>query len=76
VFLGGCNLPGDKDNWDFGEGAGSYLDALKEPWSKHYRMYSYVTEELPKLIKDNFPVTGTFGIFGHRWVIENVKVYS
>jgi len=61
----GCNLPGDKDKWDFGEGAGCYLDALKEPWSKHYRMNSYVTKELPKLIKDNFAVTGTFGIFGH-----------
>jgi len=61
----GCNLPGDTANWDFGEGAGCYLDALKEPWSKHYRMYSYVTKELPKLVKENFPVTGTFGIFGH-----------
>jgi len=61
----GCNIPGDKDNWDFGEGAGAYVDAVKEPWSKHYRMYSYVTKELPTLIKEHFPTTGKFGIFGH-----------
>ncbi|CAL8072962.1 unnamed protein product [Orchesella dallaii] len=61
----GCNLPGESDRWDFGASAGCYLDALVEPWSKHYRMYSYVTKELPALIKENFPTTGKFGIFGH-----------
>lgn len=61
----GCNLPGETDNWDFGEGAGAYLDAVKEPWSKHYRMFSYVSKELPKLIKENFPTSGKMGIFGH-----------
>jgi len=61
----GCNLPGETDSWDFGESAGCYLDALKEPWSKNYRMYSYVSKELPKLIKENFPTSGKFGIFGH-----------
>lgn len=61
-------MPGEKDlGWDFGEGAGFYVDATQEPWSKHYRMYSYVTKELPKLIQDNFPVTGKFGITGHRY---------
>jgi len=64
-YEGGLNIPGDKDSWDFGESAGCYLDALKEPWAKNYRMYSYVAKELPQLIQDNFPV-GKFGIFGHR----------
>ena len=41
---------GEDDGWDFGSGAGFYVDATTEPWSKHYRMYSYVTKELPELI--------------------------
>jgi len=61
----GLDLPGDKDMWNFGEGAGAYLDALKEPWANNYRMYSYVAKELPKLIQDTFPTTGKIGIFGH-----------
>lgn len=44
IVLGGLGLPGEKDSWDFGEGAGFYVDALKEPWSNNYRMYSYVTK--------------------------------
>ena len=46
----GVNLPGEDDGWDFGSGAGFYVDATIEPWSKHYKMYSYVTKELPELI--------------------------
>ncbi|EPB68146.1 putative S-formylglutathione hydrolase [Ancylostoma ceylanicum] len=47
-------------------GAGFYLDATVEPWSKHYKMYSYVTKELPELIKNLLPVDlGRLGIFGH-----------
>lgn len=62
----GVPLPGDSDSWDFGVGAGFYLDATQDPWSKHYRMYSYVTEELPALIAANFPADMTRqGIFGH-----------
>jgi S-formylglutathione hydrolase len=44
-------LPGDDANWDFGLGAGFYVDAAIAPWSQHYRMYSYVTRELPELIQ-------------------------
>ena len=40
-------LPGDDASWDFGLGAGFYVDATQAPWSAHYRMYSYVTRELP-----------------------------
>ena len=43
-------VPGDADSWDFGQGAGFYVDATQAPWSTHYRMYSYVTRELPELV--------------------------
>ena len=60
------NLPGDSDDWDFGIGAGFYLDATQEPWSAHFRMGSYVNQELPLLIENNFPVRkDRRGIFGH-----------
>lgn len=63
----GLNLLGEKDAWDFGEGAGFYVNATKEPWSKHYRMYSYVTSELINLITTNFPaIPGKQSIMGHR----------
>ncbi|MET0282483.1 MAG: S-formylglutathione hydrolase [Steroidobacteraceae bacterium] len=59
-------LPGDKDSWDFGIGAGFYVDATVAPWAQHYRMYTYVTEELPALINADFPADSTRqGIFGH-----------
>lgn len=62
----GVPLPGDSDSWDFGVGAGFYLDATQAPWSKHYRMYSYVTSELPALIDEHFPADPKRqGIFGH-----------
>jgi S-formylglutathione hydrolase len=52
----GVSVPGDEDNWDFGTGAGFYVDATEPKWDEHYRMYSYVTKELPALITANFPV--------------------
>lgn len=59
-------IKGATDDWDFGEGAGFYLDATVEPWSDHFRMYSYVTRELPGVIAEHFPVEPTkTGIFGH-----------
>lgn len=59
-------IPGEDDDWDFGTGAGFYVDATVEPWKSHYRMYSYVVDELPDLILENFPVNGERqGIFGH-----------
>lgn len=59
-------IPGEDESWDFGSGAGFYLDATESPWCNHYRMYSYVTRELPALIAENFPVkTERQGIFGH-----------
>lgn len=62
----GVSLPGDSDSWDFGIAAGFYLDATQQPWAQHYRMYSYVTQELPALIAANFAAdTQAQGIFGH-----------
>ena len=62
----GLNLPGEHESWDFGVSAGFYLDAEAEPWARHYRMYSYVTAELPALIEASFPARqDRRGIFGH-----------
>ncbi|MEI9983143.1 MAG: S-formylglutathione hydrolase [Aliidongia sp.] len=62
----GLNLPGDSDSWDFGVGAGFYVDATAAPWAGHYRMASYVNAELPALIEAEFPaLPGRRGIFGH-----------
>jgi S-formylglutathione hydrolase len=59
-------LPGDADSWDFGQGAGFYVDATEAPWSANYRMYSYVTRELPELVNSNLPALAeAVGIFGH-----------
>ncbi|MGO9512224.1 MAG: S-formylglutathione hydrolase [Steroidobacteraceae bacterium] len=59
-------LPGDADNWDFGQAAGFYVDATQAPWSTNYRMYSYVTRELPEVVTANLPaLAGAAGIFGH-----------
>jgi S-formylglutathione hydrolase len=59
-------IAGDADHWDFGYSAGFYVDATQAPWSQNYRMYSYVTLELPELIAANLPAkAGATGIFGH-----------
>lgn len=61
----GCSIEGEEDSWDLGTGAGFYVDAIQGKWKENYRMYSYVTKELPALMK-NFPVdTKRQGIFGH-----------
>ena len=61
----GDDVP-DADGYDFGKGAGFYVDATEEPWSANYRMWSYVTEELPTLVVGEFPVDGyRQGITGH-----------
>ena len=59
-------IPGDAEAWDFGYSAGFYLDATEAPWSAHYRMYSYVSAELPQIVARNLPAkAGANGIFGH-----------
>ncbi len=62
----GAGYPGEDDSYDFGTGAGFYVDATEAPWSGMYRMYSYVTRELLALITEHFPVdTDRTGVFGH-----------
>jgi S-formylglutathione hydrolase len=62
----GTDLPGEHDAYDFGSGAGFYLDATAEPWSRHYRMRSYVEEELVALVGARFPADlDRLGLFGH-----------
>jgi S-formylglutathione hydrolase len=61
----GADVP-DDEAYDFGQGAGFYIDATEAPFDANYRMYSYVTEELPELIAANFPVDmERQGIMGH-----------
>lgn len=62
----GADIPGEKDSWDFGVGAGFYVDATREPWAQRYRMYSYVTQELRETVIAELPVReDRIGIFGH-----------
>jgi len=62
----GLDLPGEHDDYDFGSSAGFYVNATEMPWSDHYNMYSYVTEELPDLVFGMFPGDKSKqGIFGH-----------
>lgn len=63
----GEGVPDDpQEAYDFGLGAGFYLNATQSPWRQHYHMYDYVTAELPALIASEFPAdTGRQGIFGH-----------
>ncbi|WP_353193722.1 S-formylglutathione hydrolase [Pandoraea pnomenusa] len=62
----GAGVPGETDAWDFGVGAGFYLDATQAPWSTHYRMYSYLVDELYGLVTQSLPIDANrIGIFGH-----------
>ena len=59
-------IEGEEKDWDFGTGAGFYVDATETPWRSHYQMYSYVVQELPALITEHFPILPERqGIFGH-----------
>jgi len=49
-------LPGDRESYDFGVGAGFWLDATEPPWASHYRMETYVVDELPEVVADAFPI--------------------
>jgi len=78
-------IPGDADSWDFGQAAGFYLDATQAPWSTNYRMYSYLTRELPEIVAQSLPVdAAATGIFGHSMgghgaltiALKNPSVYK
>ena len=62
----GLTIPGIKDSWDFGEGAGFYVNAIQSPWSTNFNMYDYVLTELPKIIEAEFPAEkNKRSIMGH-----------
>ncbi|XP_071571661.1 S-formylglutathione hydrolase-like isoform X2 [Temnothorax nylanderi] len=62
----GLNILGEDDSYDFGSGAGFYVDATREPWKKNYRMYSYITKELSTLIHEEFStLPAKQSIMGH-----------
>jgi len=61
----GTDLPGEHEHWDFGSGAGFYVNATAEPWRRHYRMYDYVTTELPALAESALPLSGQRAVSGH-----------
>ncbi|QPF71984.1 S-formylglutathione hydrolase [Roseateles sp. DAIF2] len=62
----GANAPGESEAWDFGVGAGFYLDATREPWARHWRMESYLLRELLPQVQREFRLDpARCGIFGH-----------
>jgi len=59
-------IPGEADDWEFGSGAGFYLNATQAPWARHFRMYAYVLDELRETVLVRFPAAPRqLGIFGH-----------
>ena len=62
----GAGVPGEAEAWDFGVGAGFYLDATREPWARHWRMESYLMRELLPLVVEVFSIdVSRIGVFGH-----------
>ncbi len=62
----GTGVAGADESWDFGAAAGFYLDAIQAPWAAHWRMESYITQELPALLSQHFAVqANALGVFGH-----------
>ncbi len=62
----GANIPGESDSWDFGVGAGFYIDATQAPWNRHWRMESWLMEEFLPLLVNHLPIDGQrIGVFGH-----------
>ncbi|PZM13198.1 S-formylglutathione hydrolase [Rhizobium tubonense] len=62
----GNDVPDELTNWQMGKGAGFYVDATETPWSTNFRMYTYVTEELPAFVSQHFRIDmSRQGIFGH-----------
>lgn len=61
-----ARFPGDDEHWDFGLGAGFYVDATEAPWKDAYKMETHVVQELPRWVEESFPIVpGVRGIFGH-----------
>lgn len=61
----GAGIKGENDGWDFGTGAGFYLNAEAKEWKENYNMFDYITKELPGIVEKELPVTETKSVFGH-----------
>ena len=63
----GAGIEGEDASWDFGTGAGMYVDATEAPWSTNYNMYTYVTKEIYDVIFEQWPILNKarMGVFGH-----------
>lgn len=62
----GLDIPGIREGWDFGEGAGFYVTATESPWAENFNLYEYVLTELPSVIESDFPASvGQRSIMGH-----------
>jgi len=61
----GAGIEGEDEDWDFGTGAGFYVNATEPAWRKHYRMYDYVTKELQEVCEKELPINDARSIFGH-----------
>eukprot|EP00475_Leptophrys_vorax_P012954 TRINITY_DN1933_c0_g2_i3.p1 TRINITY_DN1933_c0_g2~~TRINITY_DN1933_c0_g2_i3.p1 ORF type:complete len:296 (-),score=68.87 TRINITY_DN1933_c0_g2_i3:4902-5789(-) len=61
----GANIPGEDTDYDFGTGAGFYVNATRAPWNANYKMYDYVTAELPAIVQKYLPVNANKSIMGH-----------
>ncbi len=80
----GDDVPDVPDRYNLGKGAGFYIDATQPPWNENYKMYSYITKELPQLIEKNFPVNARKSISGHSMgghgaltcALKNPKLYQ
>lgn len=68
----GDDIPNDP-TWDFGQGAGYFINATQEPWKKNFKMYNYFMKEFQEVLEANFPINGDKSVIGHRW--ENLLVF-
>jgi hypothetical protein len=66
-------IDGEDESWDFGTGAGFYVDATEDKWSRHYRMFSYITQELPDLVLSNFPVASFIELHFMTMILVFIK---
>lgn len=62
----GDHIPDDPASWDFGVGAGFFVNATREPWKKNFKMYDYFVYEFQEVIRAKFPVNGEISVIGHR----------
>src|SRR3546814_12333459 len=71
----GAGIAGEDDDWDFGTGAGFYLDATQAPWSQHYRMESYVADELFGIVTNQLPgEAACVGLFGPSMGVHGTQI--